>query len=233
MPKLKIGCSQSSQEKRSRKNDMNKLASSLAVLSWFTGGILLGLIEIVTLPKDPTYSTLLQLLPLLFLAGGIWFIFSEYQTIGERTDRIASRLRMVMTIGWFAFFGIDAGVASINNISTQVFHVQLPYYYQGVSLAQKIIALAGIFVLGGTPILAWRRLPSRKNLAPPIYRDFWEWPVTSLGFVALILGVVLGLAQYWYPIVFAGFILLVAGAMLLLVGTLTEKSSSSPGKNQP
>jgi hypothetical protein len=204
---------------------MTKLANSLAVLSWFTGGILLGLIEIIPLPSDPNYSTVLQLLPLLFLAGGVWFIFSEYQTIGGRTDRIATGLKIVMTMGWIALFGIDAGVASINNMATQIFHTTLPYYYQGVSLAQKIIALAGVFGLGGASLLAWRRLPTTPhNPQRKDRRDFWEQPVTSLGFVAVSLGVVLGLAQYWYPVVFAGFIMVVAGGMLLLVGTLTEKS---------
>lgn len=208
---------------------MTKLTDTLALLSWFFGGILLGLVEIISLPKDPNYSTLLQLLPLLFLVGGVSFIFSQYQMIGKRTDRMATRLRSVMTIGWFAVFGIDAGVASINNISTEVFHLQLPYYYQGVSLAQKIIALAGVFVLGGAALQAWRRLP-RTPIGPESLArsDFWERPATNLGFVALILGIVLGLGQYWYGVVFSGFILLVAGAMLLLVGALTEKSLGTP-----
>lgn len=204
---------------------MGREANILAVLSWLVGGALLGLIELITLPKDPNYSTLLQVLPLLFLAGGICFIFSQYQSIGERTDPMATRLRFVMTLGWFAVFGIDAGVASINNIATQIFHTSLPFYYQGVSLAQKIIALGGVFGLGGASLLAWRRLPttpSSPNQRSP--RDFWEQPLTSLGFVAVSLGVVLGLAQYWYPVIFAGFILMVGGAILLLVGTLNEKS---------
>lgn len=206
---------------------MGRLANTLAVLSWLIGGIILGFIELITLPKDPNYSTLLQLLPLLFLVGGIWFIFSQYQIIGKRTDPMATRLRIVMTIGWFAFFGVDAGVASINNIATEVFHVQLPYYYQGVSLVQKIIALAGVFVLGGAALLAWRRLPGALcGLESTSHSDFSQRPVTSLGFVVLTLGVVLGLAQYWYQVVFAGFILMVGGAMLLVVGALTEKSST-------
>jgi hypothetical protein len=198
---------------------LTRLIDALAVVLWFTGGIFLGLIEMIALPPDPSYSTLLQLLPLLFLAGGIWFIFSEYQKVGRRTDRIATRIRLAMTIGWFAFFGVDAGVASVDNISNQVFHVPLPYYYQGISLAQKIIALACIFVLGGTSILASRRIPTSPNsLGPSVPRDLWERPSTSLGFAALIVGVVLGLGQFWYPVVFAGFILIVAGAMLLIVG---------------
>ncbi|HVH14368.1 MAG TPA: hypothetical protein VNA15_01445 [Candidatus Angelobacter sp.] len=41
----------------------------------------------------------------------------------------------------------------------------------------------------------------------------------------------MGLAQYWYPVVFAGFILMVAGAMLLLVGTLTEKGSECQNRS--
>ena len=212
---------------------MTKLTNTIGLLSWFVGGILLGLVEIISLPKDPNYSTLLQILPLLFLVGGIWFVFSQYQRIGGRTDRIATRLRMVMTIGWFAVFGVDAGVASINNIITQVFHTQLPYYYQGVSLVQKIVALAGVFVLGEASLLVWRRLPkASSNSEPPIRRDFWERPVTSLGFVALILGVVLGLGQYWYVVVFAGFILIIAGVVLYLVGILTEKSFSM-SENKP
>jgi len=212
---------------------MTKLTNTIGLLSWFVGGILLGLVEIISLPKDPNYSTLLQILPLLFLVGGIWFVFSQYQRIGGRTDRIATRLRMVMTIGWFAVFGVDAGVASINNIITQVFHTQLPYYYQGVSLVQKIVALAGVFVLGEASLLVWRRLPkASSNSEPPIHRDFWERPVTSLGFVALILGVVLGLGQYWYVVVFAGFILIIAGVVLYLVGILTEKSFSM-SENKP
>ncbi|OLB70062.1 hypothetical protein AUI06_07235 [archaeon 13_2_20CM_2_52_21] len=93
-----------SREKEERDRAMTKLADTLGVISWFTGGILLGLVEIITPPKDPYYSTLLQLLPLLFLAGGIWFIFLQYQTIGGRTNRTATRLRIVMTIGWFAVF---------------------------------------------------------------------------------------------------------------------------------
>lgn len=204
---------------------MNKLADTLAILSWFVGGALLGLIEIVALPTDPNYSTVLQLLPLLFLAGGIWFIFSNYQTTAGRNDRMAKRLRIVMMLGWIALLGVDAGVASINNITTQIFHTSLPFYYQGVSLTQKIIALAGVFGLGGASLLAWRRLPATPS-DPERQggRDFWEQPVTSLGFVALSLGIVLGLAQYWYQVVFTGFIMTVAGAMLLLVGTLTEKS---------
>lgn len=206
---------------------MTKLTNTLALLSWLVGGILLGLVEVISLPKDPNYSTLIQLLPLLFLVAGIWFVFSQYQTIGKRTDRTAARLRLVMTVGWFAFFVIDAGVASINNIATEVFHTQVPYYYQGVSLAQKIIALAGVFVLGGAALLAWHRLTRAPTIVEQTaHADFWERPATNLGFVALILGVVLGLGQYWYGVVFSGFILLVAGALLLLVGTVTEKDSS-------
>lgn len=207
---------------------MTKLANTLGLLSWFVGGILLGLVEIISLPKDPNYSTLLQLLPLLFLVGGIWFVFSQYQMIGKRTDRIAARLRLVMTIGWFAVFGINAGIATLNNITTEVFHTQLPYYYQGVSLAQKIIALAGVFLLGGAAFLAWRRLPrAPSGLESTARGDFWERPLTNLGFVAMISGIVLGLGQYWYAVVFSGFILLVAGAILLLVGLLTEGSPSA------
>jgi hypothetical protein len=205
---------------------MNKLADTLAIISWFVGCALLGLRELIVLPADPNYSTALQILPLLFLAGGITFVFSNYQATEGRNDRMATRLRIVMTMGWIALFGVDAGIASINNMATQIFHTSLPFYYQGVSLAQKIIALGGVFGLGGASLLAWRRLPTTQgNPDQPNHRDFWEQPLTSLGFVAVSLGVVLGLAQYWYPVIFAGFILIVAGATLLLVGTLTEKSS--------
>lgn len=142
-----------------------------------------------------------------------------------RNDRMDKRLRIVMTMGWIALFGVDAGVASINNMSTQIFHAPLPFYYQGVSLAQKIIALAGVFGLGAASLLAWRWLTTTPaNHGQPSRGDFWDRPLTSLGFVAVSLGVVLGLAQYWYPVIFAGFILMVAGAILLLVGTLTEKN---------
>lgn len=205
---------------------MNKLADTLAVISWFVGGALLGLIEIIALPTDPNYSTALQLLPLLFLAGGIRFIFSNYQATEGRNDRMATRLRMVMTVGWIALFGIDAGIASINNMATQIFHMPLPFYYQGVSLAQKITALIGVFGLGGASLLVWRRrLTNPSNADQSSRRDFWQQPLTSLGFISISLGVVLGLAQYWYPVIFAGFILTVAGPILLLVGTLTEKGS--------
>src|SRR5437870_3263367 len=93
-----------------------RLVPLIAILSWFLGGILLGLIEVITLPSDPTYSTLLQ--------------FSS---------------------------------------------------------------------------------------------DFWEKPLINIGFIALLLGLVLGLAQYWSPVVFAGFILLLTGAMLYPIGRITEK----------
>src|ERR1700757_4645678 len=97
-----------------------QLVASLALVSWFAGGILLGLIEIITLPVDPITSTLLQLLPLLFLIGGIWYILSKFQQLaGSKSN--SGRLRKVMTAGWVALFGVDAGVASINNMSTQIF----------------------------------------------------------------------------------------------------------------
>ena len=206
---------------------MTKQADILAIISWFVGGALLGLIEIMALPADPNYSTVLQLLPLLFLAGGIWFIFANYRATERRDDGAARRLRIVMTMGWIALFGIDAGVASINNMATQIFHTSLPFYYQGISLAQKIVALGGVFGLGGASLLVWRRMPTKlNNPNPPSRRDFWEQPLTSVGFVSLSLGVVLGLAQYWYPVIFSGFILMVGGAILLLVGTSTERSST-------
>ncbi|OLD44584.1 hypothetical protein AUI51_01580 [archaeon 13_1_40CM_2_52_4] len=100
-------------------------------------------------------------------------------------------------------------------------------------MAQKIVALIGVFVLGVAAFLALERLPRDPgNLGPPTHRDFWDRPVTSLGFVAIVLGVVLGLAQYWYAIVFAGFILLVAGVMLYLLGMLTEKTYTAPTGNE-
>lgn len=205
---------------------MNNFADTVAIISWFVGGVFLGAIEIIALPVDPNYSTLLQILPLLFLVGGIGFIFSNYQATMRQNDRMGIRLRIIMTVGWIALFGVDAGVASISNVATQIFHTSLPFYYQGVSLSQKIIALGGVFGLGGASLLAWRRLPTiPSDQDRPSRRDFWEQPLRSLGFVAVSLGVVLGLAQYWYPVIFASFILMVGGAILLLVGTLTEKSS--------
>jgi hypothetical protein len=203
---------------------MTRLASIVALLLWFAGGILLGLIEIIKLPTDPLYSTLLQLLPLLLLAGGISFVISQYQKLGLNHDKASSRLRKIMIVGWFAVFGIDAGVASLNNMAVQIFHTQLPYYFQGVSLTQKIVALTGLFLLGlASGLSLWR------HQEPPVQRsgrtpsDFWEKPLTNIGFIALALGVVLGLAQYWSTVIFAGFLLLIAGAMLYPVGRLTEK----------
>ncbi len=199
---------------------------SVAVLSWFTGGTVLGLIEIITLPSDPNYSTLLQLLPLFLLAAGIWFIVKEFQSLAKSVGVSSRRLRRVMIVGWIAFFGVDAGVASINNMSIQVFHLQLPFYYQGISLAQKLITLAGIFVLGGASILATRSVPEgNARIDSDVASDFWEKPTTNIGFISLLLGIVLGLGQYWSSVVFAGFILLLAGAFLLPLGVLTEKES--------
>ena len=136
-----------------------------------------------------------------------------------------------MAVGWFAVFGADAGVASLNNMATTIFHTQLPYYYNGVSLAQKIIALGGIFVLGIASFFASQRHQSDFN---PVVNasDFWEKPLTNIGFIALLLGIVLGLAQYWSAIIFAGFILLLAGAMLYPVGRLTEKKIQPPDDNR-
>ena len=128
-----------------------------------------------------------------------------------------------MEAGWIAVFGINAGLASLNNFSIVVFQLkQLPYYFQGVSLAQKIIALVGIFVLGIASIVASRGVSG--NSAPMVQRqaDFWEKPLTNIGFIAIFAGVVLGLAQYWSPIVYAGFFILLAGAMMYLVGKWIE-----------
>jgi hypothetical protein len=204
---------------------MMRFPHFVALLSWFTGGIILGLIELIPLPSDPVYSTLLQLLPLLLLAGGIWFIVREFQNLGNDSRLTSRRLRRVMIAGWVGVFGVDAGVASINNMSFQIFHLQLPYYYQGVSLAQKVIALTGIFVLGIASVFA-KRLPRRDfNAIIHTPSDFWEKPVTNIGFTSLLLGIVLGLGQYWSSVVFAGFILLLAGLFLLPVGIITERQS--------
>ena len=206
-----------------------RLVPLIAILSWFLGGILLGLIEVITLPSDPTYSTLLQLLPLVFLLVGAWFIVSQYQMLRVQLDRTSSRLKTVMGVGWVAVFGVDAGVASLNNIATVIFHTQLPYYCQGVSFAQKIIALMGIFTLGTVSgLLLKKNRESPNKLRAQYSSDFWEKPLTNIGFIALLLGLVLGLAQYWSPIVFAGFILLLAGAMLYPIGRITEKKIEPP-----
>ncbi len=187
------------------------------------------MIEVITLPSDPTYSTLLQLLPLVFLLVGAWFIVSQYQMLRVQLDRTSSRLKTVMGVGWVAVFGVDAGVASLNNIATVIFHTQLPYYYQGVSFAQKIIALMGIFTLGTVSgLLLKKNRESPNKLRAQYSSDFWEKPLTNIGFIALLLGLVLGLAQYWSPIVFAGFILLLAGAMLYPIGRITEKKIEPP-----
>lgn len=133
-------------------------------------------------------------------------------------------MKGVMGAGWMAVFGVDAGVASLNNMGTIIFHTQLPYYYQGVSLAQKITALTGIFVLGAVSGLSLHQHGvSPDKLRAQYSSDFWEKPLTNIGFIALLLGLVLGLAQYWSPVVFAGFILLLAGAMLYPIGRITEK----------
>ena len=144
-------------------------------------------------------------------------------------DRTSSRLKTVMGVGWVAVFGVDAGVASLNNIATVIFHTQLPYYCQGVSFAQKIIALMGIFTLGTVSgLLLKKNRESPNKLRAQYSSDFWEKPLTNIGFIALLLGLVLGLAQYWSPIVFAGFILLLAGAMLYPIGRITEKKIEPP-----
>lgn len=210
---------------------MRLSVSLIGILSWFTGGVLLALVEIIQLPKDPLYSVLLQLLPLLFLAGGIWVVILQYQRLGMRLSQSASTLRKIMDGGWIAVFGINAGLASLNNFSIVIFQLkQLPYYFQGVSLAQKIIALAGIFVLGTTSLLASRE--KIRDSAPVAQRrpDFWEKPLTNIGFIAVLAGVVLGLAQYWSPIVYTGFFILLAGAMMYLIGRWTETDIHAPEK---
>ena len=47
---------------------------------------------------------------------------------------------------------------------------------------------------------------------------------TTLGIISLLFGVVLGLAQYWQTVVFAGFTLLPAG-LFYPIGRLTEMDS--------
>jgi hypothetical protein len=218
---------------------MTRLVSMLAVLSWFVGGLLLALIEIIKLPTNPVYSTLLQLLPLFLLVGGIWFVISQYQRLGRQSDGSSLRLRKTMSLGWVAEFGVNAGIASLNNMSNAIFHKQLPYYFQGVSLAEKIIALTGIFVLGAAAVFAMRQhAEAPRPTVVPQPADFWEKPLTNIGFIALLLGVVLGLAQYWSVVVFAGFLLLLAGVMLYPVGKFTEKDIEMPDeepdtKNSP
>lgn len=136
-----------------------------------------------------------------------------------------------MDAGWIAVFGINAGLASLNNFSIVIFQLkQLPYYFQGVSLAQKIIALAGIFVLGTASVLASRE--EFLNSTPVVQRraDFWEKPLTNIGFIAILAGLVLGLAQYWSPIVYAGFFMLLAGAMMYLIGKWTERDIGAQEK---
>lgn len=203
---------------------MRLSVSIISILSWFTGGVLLGLVEIIQLPKDPLYTVLLQLLPLLFLAGGIWVVILQYQQLGVRRSQSASSLRKTMDGGWIAVFGINAGLPSLNNFSIVIFQLkQLPYYFQGVSLAQKIIALAGIFVLGTASVLASREKIDTAATMVQRRTDFWEKPLTNVGFIALLAGIILGLAQYWSPFVYAGFFLLLAGGMMYLIGRWIER----------
>lgn len=203
---------------------MRLSVSIISILSWFTGGVLLGLVEIIQLPKDPLYSVLLQLLPLLFLAGGIWVVILQYQQLGVRRSQSASSLRKTMDGGWIAVFGINAGLPSLNNFSIVIFQLkQLPYYFQGISLAQKIIALAGIFVLGTASVLASREKIDTSATMVQRRTDFWEKPLTNVGFIALLAGIILGLAQYWSPFVYAGFFLLLAGGMMYLIGRWIER----------
>jgi hypothetical protein len=209
---------------------LTRIVSILAVLSWFAGGLLLALIEIIKLPTNPVYSTLLQLLPLFLLVGGIWFVISQYQRLGRQSNVSSARLRKTMSLGWVAVFGVNAGIASLNNMSNVILHRQLPYYFQGISVTEKIIALTGIFVLGTASVLATRQHAETPR-APAVQHptDFWLKPLTNIGFIALLMGVVLGLAQYWSVVVFAGFFLLLAGVMLYPVGRLTEKDIEISG----
>lgn len=200
-----------------------KLSEKIALASWFFGGFLLGLIEVIALPSDPNYSTALQLLPLFFLVGGLWFIVSQSQKLWSIRDGTSHSMRNVMLGAWIAFFGVDAGIASVNNIVADVFQQQLPYYYKGISLAQKIIALAGIFVLGMISGLTSQRQQPPMKPAAPHSANPWEKPLTNIGLITLLLGIVLGLAQFWSAIVFSGFLLLLAGVFLYPIGKLTEK----------
>ena len=205
---------------------MRWLVSELSLLSWFTGGALLGLIEVIQLPTDPIRSTSLQLLPLLFLAGGLWFVVSEYKKARATHDDLSYRLRRVMDVGWIAVFGVNVGLASLNNFATVLFHYQLPYYYQGVSTSQKVIALAGIFVIGASSIIAELHLRETTTAREPV--DLSDRPVTGLGFIITLLGLVLGLAQYWYIVVLSGFVLVIAGVLLFLVGKIIETPFMKP-----
>ncbi len=156
-------------------------------------------------------------------------VIAEYQKLSEIRDLKAAYLRRLMEAGWFAVLGVNAGIASLNNMVTEIFHRQFPYYYQGVSVGQKATGIAGIFVLGVVSILAMlmHRKFSERLVAHPSL-GFWEKPLTNIGFIAVLIGVVAGLAQYWLMIVFAGLILLIAGASLYLVGRLTESSVPLP-----
>lgn len=154
---------------------------------------------------------------------------SKFQQVADsKTD--AGRLKNLMTAGWIALFGVDAGVASINNISTQIFHTPIPYYFQEISLTQKAVALTGIFILGFSTVVISRRgndFGARNEPYNAFRLSVREKPITNVGFVALLLGIVLGLAQYWYPIVFGSFILLLAGGMLYSIGRMIEKDFTS------
>ena len=149
----------------------------------------------------------------------------QYQRLRTSGDKVSGRLRYVMNAGWIAVFGVNAGIASLNNFARIIFNFQLPYYYQGVSLGVKIIALAGIFALGSASVVAQLRRPENRIASPTRdVEDFSDKPVIALGFIFLLLGVVFGLAQYWPIVVYSGFFLFLAGAMLYLVGRLNENN---------
>ena len=149
----------------------------------------------------------------------------EYKRVRATRDEHSNLLRRAMDLGWVAVFGVNVGLASLNNFATVLFHSQLPYYFQGVSTAQKIIALAGIFVVGASSIIAELRLKEKPSQEPA---DLSDRPVTGLGFILTLLGLVLGLAQYWNIVVFLGFVLAVAGVLLYLAGKIAEPPFMKP-----
>ena len=75
-----------------------QLIAILTLISWFTGGVLLGLIEIITLPTNPTVSTIFQLLPLPLLLGGIWYVLTKFQLVTHAKGDLG-QMRKTMTAG--------------------------------------------------------------------------------------------------------------------------------------
>jgi hypothetical protein len=105
---------------------------------------------------------------------------SQYRKLGMQSNHSSYSIRNAMSLGWIGVFGVNAGIASMNNMSNDILHTQLRYYFQGISLAQKIIALTSIFVLGVTSILASHQ-PTETPRAPVAQQpaDFWEKPLTN------------------------------------------------------